>query len=195
METTTDVCSVALGDAECMLEDTRVVPRLHNELILQLVEGCLRASPWSLEDVSCVAFSAGPGSFTGVRIAAAVAQGVGLAHDLSVCAVPTSAVMAHEVVVHDPALAEFTTVRRSRQQWVYAATHARGETGPRTIAFDRLVDEAEVESGAAVDDTRVALSARHVLRLAWAHPELWDSPETALPIYVDGDTPWKPNTP
>ncbi len=54
----------------------------------------LDASSVSLAELDCLAFGAGPGSFTGVRVAVAVAQGLGYATNRPVCAVSTLAALA-----------------------------------------------------------------------------------------------------
>ena len=114
LETTAELCSVAIGNNEMVLEDTRLAKRLHNEIVLSMVDAVLSASPIEREEVACVAFSAGPGSFTGVRIAAGIAQGIALAWEIPVCPVQTSKAMALSSLEQDRRLTEFVTSRRSR---------------------------------------------------------------------------------
>ncbi len=79
IETSSDVGTVALLAAETVEEQRIETPREQTERILPIVDDLLSASGLTLEDLDGIAFGQGPGSFTGLRIAAAVAQGLGLA--------------------------------------------------------------------------------------------------------------------
>ena len=195
LETTTDVCSVALGcvAGESNVEwvvDSRIAPREHNRLLLSLVDGVLSATGVSRPELDSVAFSAGPGSFTGVRIGASVAHGIALGLDLPVFAVPSSEALARGMAALGMASEGQRTVRRrSRRGWRYEAEHAFGANGSYMgcVRFDQLV-----EGDAPCDDDRIAMSAQFVGMATLARPELAAPPERALPLYVEGDTPWRP---
>jgi len=94
IETATERCSVAACDGEriavLQLEDARASSRLLYSA-LRDVMAQLDLTPALLD---CVAFGCGPGSFTGVRVAAAAAQGVAFAQQLPVCRVSSLAAMA-----------------------------------------------------------------------------------------------------
>ncbi|MEE3279915.1 MAG: tRNA (adenosine(37)-N6)-threonylcarbamoyltransferase complex dimerization subunit type 1 TsaB [Pseudomonadota bacterium] len=195
LETTAELCSVAIGNSELVLEDTRLASRLHNEIVLSMVDVVLSASAIDRDEVACVAFSAGPGSFTGVRIGAGIAQGIALAWDIPVCPVETSRAMALSSLEQDRQLIEFTTSRRSRRSLVYVAEYdARSGNVIRT-SKDRLIDENDLRvRHRIVGDSQVALSARYVLEIAQREVGSWLHAEQGLPIYVEGDTPWRAAT-
>ena len=191
LETTAELCSVAIGNNEMVLEDTRLAMRLHNEIVLSMVDAVLSASPIERDEVACVAFSAGPGSFTGVRIAAGIAQGIALAWDIPVCPVQTSKAMALSSLEQDCRLTEFVTSRRSRQSFVYVAGFNSRFGNLTTTSSDQLVDEKVYRvKHRIVSDSQVALSARHVLSIAQCEVGGWLNAEQGLPVYVEGDTPW-----
>lgn len=82
LDTATELCSAALWlDGSCLTrEDAR--PRASGELILGMIAELLAESALTLARLDAIAFGRGPGGFTGVRLATAVAQGLGFAADL-----------------------------------------------------------------------------------------------------------------
>jgi tRNA threonylcarbamoyladenosine biosynthesis protein TsaB len=96
LETSTEWCSVALWyDGEIAAVERRAVNR-HSELVLPMLEGLLGRAGTGPQDLDAVAFGAGPGAFTGLRIACGVAQGLAFARDLPVLGVSTLEAMAEE---------------------------------------------------------------------------------------------------
>jgi tRNA threonylcarbamoyladenosine biosynthesis protein TsaB len=79
LDTATELCSAALWiDGACVSRQSER-PRAAGQLILGMVEQLLAESGLTLEHLDLIAFGRGPGAFTGVRLAVAVAQGLGFA--------------------------------------------------------------------------------------------------------------------
>jgi tRNA threonylcarbamoyladenosine biosynthesis protein TsaB len=77
LETSTDVCSVALSDNGHILALTESdVPNSHSELITILIRDCMQEAGFKLQDISAVALSDGPGSYTSLRVGASTAKGI-----------------------------------------------------------------------------------------------------------------------
>ncbi|MCP4126509.1 MAG: tRNA (adenosine(37)-N6)-threonylcarbamoyltransferase complex dimerization subunit type 1 TsaB [Gammaproteobacteria bacterium] len=94
IETAAEACSAALLlDGEVTLR-YQVEPRKHSELIMPMLDDLLQESGLKPTQLDAIAFGYGPGSFTGVRIAAGVAQGVAMGTDLPVVRVSTLAALA-----------------------------------------------------------------------------------------------------
>jgi tRNA threonylcarbamoyladenosine biosynthesis protein TsaB len=91
IETSTEWCSVAVwSDGEIAALERRAVNR-HSELALPMLETLL-----GKKQLDAIAFSAGPGAFTGLRIACGLAQGLALARNLPVLGVSTLEALAQE---------------------------------------------------------------------------------------------------
>src|SRR5271167_3026642 len=94
LDASTDVCAVALGDGASWGERVEKAGQRHSELLLPMIRALLSEARLELTDLDGIAFGAGPGSFTGLRIACGVAQGLALGMDLPVIGVATLEAMA-----------------------------------------------------------------------------------------------------
>lgn len=191
IETTTDACSVALALNGHWFEDTRFAPRLHNRHLLGMIDGLLNAAAVGRDALQLVAFGAGPGSFTGVRIGAAVAQGIALGAGARVLRVASSAVAAESLRRSTSRRGKVSLSRMSRPGWSYVARYDLSDAVARCLEFDELVPDGDADVR-AVDATRCAMNARIVGEIALASLESAGEPATAVPFYVEGDSPWRP---
>jgi len=97
IETSTEACSAALYYQGNISAKYKVAPREHASLILEMCDALLKEANITPRQLSAIAFGRGPGSFTGVRIAAAVAQGMAMAHDICVIPISTLQILAQTV--------------------------------------------------------------------------------------------------
>lgn len=95
LDTSTNLCSVAVISGENVIEIQRDLPRAHNQHILAMVDEAL--GDRSLNSVDLIACGVGPGSFTGIRVAVGVAQGLGWSLDIPVLPVCSLASQAQSV--------------------------------------------------------------------------------------------------
>ena len=125
MDTSGPGCSTAILEDETLLYEARTVNKMtHSSSLMLMVEEALSKSGRSKADISLLAAVVGPGSFTGVRIGVAAAQG--MARGLGILCVPVNALeaMAKSVILPDKVIC---TVRDARAGQVYGAAFYNGQ--------------------------------------------------------------------
>ena len=94
LDTSTEACSVALWHKGEKTHLDELAQRTHTKRILPMVDELLANSGINLKQVDALAFGRGPGSFTGVRVGAGIAQGLAFGADLPVIAISNLTAMA-----------------------------------------------------------------------------------------------------
>ncbi|MGH8765149.1 MAG: tRNA (adenosine(37)-N6)-threonylcarbamoyltransferase complex dimerization subunit type 1 TsaB, partial [Burkholderiales bacterium] len=92
----TEWCSVALHLDGEFISLEQLAPNRHGELVLPMLERLLADAGIGMGELGAVAFGAGPGSFTGLRIACGVAQGIAFARGLPAIGISTLEAIAEE---------------------------------------------------------------------------------------------------
>jgi tRNA threonylcarbamoyladenosine biosynthesis protein TsaB len=141
LETSTEACSAALlldGEAA---ERYQIAPQQHNKLILPMIESLLAEAGLKLTDMDALAFGRGPGSFTGVRIATGVVQGLALGADLPVAPVSTLAAMAQEAFAETAWDFAFPCID-ARMDEVYWGVYRRNACGLAELDGEEAVTDA-----------------------------------------------------
>lgn len=94
IETSTDACSLALyRDGEIFVKEA-IIPQQHSQQLLPMLDVLLAETGAALSGCDAIAFGRGPGSFTGIRMAAGVAQGLAFGIDVPVIPISTLAALA-----------------------------------------------------------------------------------------------------
>jgi tRNA threonylcarbamoyladenosine biosynthesis protein TsaB len=141
LETSTEACSAALYVDGEVTERYQLAPQQHNQLILPMIESLLAAAGLSLNQMDALAFGRGPGSFTGVRIAAGVVQGLAFGADLPVAPVSTLAAMAQEAFAETESRYAFPCID-ARMGEVYWGVYRRGAEGLAVVVGSEAVADA-----------------------------------------------------
>lgn len=124
IDTSTEYCSAALWlDGEIHARRT-LAGQQHSSLLLPMVDELLRETGLALRQLDGIAYGAGPGSFTGLRIACAVTQGLAFGADLPVIGVSTL-----ESIAEQAGAERVLTVLDARMAEVYWAAYERSGTG------------------------------------------------------------------
>jgi len=126
LETATEACSVALYVDGQINERFAIAPRQHTQLCLPWAEALLAHAGIARSQLDAIAVGRGPGAFTGVRLAIALAQGMALALDRPVLPVST----LHTLALRAPVQAkQVLACIDARMGEIYAACYSRTQTG------------------------------------------------------------------
>lgn len=121
LDTATEACSVALGVGDRVVERYVELERGHAEQILPMIDAVLAEGGVALAQLDALAFGRGPGGFTGVRLAASVAQGLAFGAGLGVVPVSDLAAVAQRVARLGPTARRVLVLNDARMREVYWA--------------------------------------------------------------------------
>ena len=124
LDTATEACSVALGVGDRVLERYVELERGHAEQLLPMVDELLAEGGVALGALDAIAFGRGPGGFTGVRLAASVAQGLAFGAGIGVVPVSDLAAVAQRAVGLVAGVRRVLAVNDARMREVYWAEFA-----------------------------------------------------------------------
>ncbi len=155
IETATEACSAALAIGDKIITRFEIAPREHTKRILNMMDDVLAQAGVKLAQVDAVAFSRGPGAFTGVRIATGVAHGVALAIDKPLLPISTLAAIAQQM--HEEQGAEHCLpALDARMGEIYWGTYSI-ENGLMTLQSEELVNKPEVLQIATLLSTKASI--------------------------------------
>lgn len=141
LDTATEACSAALLIDGEVRERFEVAPRAHARLLLPMLDVLLAEAGLTPAQLDAIAFGRGPGSFTGVRIAASVAQGIAFAADLPVLPISTLTALAWPALRDMRAGYVFAAID-ARMGEIYCAAFGRAEQGEFQILSAEQVTPA-----------------------------------------------------
>lgn len=139
LDTATENCSAALLIEGQLRATEELILRGHAERILPMVDELLRAAKLRLADLSAIAFGRGPGSFTGVRLAVSVTQGLAQGAGLPVVPVSDLRAVAQRAFELPAAPRRVLVCNDARMHEVYWACFERGPDGFAVAASEERV--------------------------------------------------------
>jgi tRNA threonylcarbamoyladenosine biosynthesis protein TsaB len=169
IDTATELCSVAVRHGDRVSERTENVGQKHSDRVLPLVDTVLAEAGRALRDVDAFAFGAGPGSFTGLRIACGVVQGLAYACNRPVVPVGNLRALAALAFAQRPQAARVLAAIDARMHEAYCAIHRNDEEVSEVRPASLEVPSALVET---VREAGVDLVAGDALT---AFPDVWEA--------------------
>jgi tRNA threonylcarbamoyladenosine biosynthesis protein TsaB len=167
IETATDVGSIAVGDGAALLGEVALgVHARHAEMMLPALDFILQGARVDRTAITGVVVGAGPGSFTGVRIAGATARGLAMGLNVPLFAFSSLAALAASVATDRPVCALFD----ARRGEVYAACYVRAKAGLSALMAPAVCSADDLRERVSVwDPVYIGDGARRyadVLRIA-----------------------------
>lgn len=205
LDTATEHCSVSLLVKGQRFVRAEKVGNGHSQLILPWIDEVLKEAGIALRDVDGILFGAGPGAFTGLRIACGVAQGLAFGADKKLLPVCNLEALAHHAFEK---AARVAVMNDARMGECYAAVYEKTADGVVTVAQPMLIKPegvaewlaahgAQYATGTGIEAYKMALAIDNApshleadAMIDWylanreALKDAWVAPELAAPIYV-----------
>jgi tRNA threonylcarbamoyladenosine biosynthesis protein TsaB len=217
LETSSSVGSVAIETPAGVLVRELGSPREQTEQIISLTDELLRTAGIGLQDLSGIAFGRGPGSFTGLRVSVAVAQGLAAVNDLALLPVSSLLCLAQgtwrehgcerALICVDAHMGEVYWAHAAHEDGVVAILGDERLGAPADVAPPRSGAYAAVGNGFAAHADALATIAGGAARVLPAlTPSAVDllpqakrdlaagrvgAPAAALPVYLREHTAWR----
>jgi len=210
IDTSGEACSCALKVGNRLYERCIIAPRKHGELILDMIDAVLAEASLKPKELDAIAFGQGPGSFTGLRIACGVAQGIAFATNIPVIAVSSLATFTMQLY-QKTKFNQILTIIDARMNEVYCGYYIFENqaiissreivASPNTIdipdtgkwygggnAWEKYEEMLKQRLGACLQDfeNQAIITAKDMMSLAIAKFQCGEisSAESALPTYL-----------
>lgn len=152
IESAAMTASAALLQDDVMIAEYTVnFKQTHSQTLLPMIDEIIRMTQTDIKSLDAIAVSAGPGSYTGLRIGSATAKGLGLALGIPLISVPTLAAMAYQCWGSG---CEISPVMDARRGQVYTALYRFDENGelitckePQVILMEQWMKELKNRDG------------------------------------------------
>jgi tRNA threonylcarbamoyladenosine biosynthesis protein TsaB len=177
VETSTELCSVALLRGSELFVEEAMAENRHSELLLPMLHRILARARLKPPQMDAFAFGQGPGSFTGIRIACGVTQGMAFGAGRPVVPVPSLLALAEQSNER-----RVVTAFDARMNEAYLAAYARNGDDWDEILAPRLVDANALPP---LPGRSWAASGSGFDRHAW----LRDSFRDSIEMRFEGDLP------
>jgi len=196
LDTSTEFCSAALWLDGVLDERETLAGQTHSSVLLGMVDELLDAHALTVHDLDGIAFGEGPGSFTGLRIACGVVQGLAFGAELPVVGVGTLLAMAagsgaeRGACCLDARVHEIYHAAYERHAGIWRAVHEPSLCAP--LSVPNLPDAGWFAIGSAFRVYRDVLGQRYSGQLHAIEPDRYpharDIAALAIPRFLSGAT-------
>ncbi|HUP96312.1 MAG TPA: tRNA (adenosine(37)-N6)-threonylcarbamoyltransferase complex dimerization subunit type 1 TsaB [Usitatibacter sp.] len=177
VETSSELCSVALLRGKELFVEEALAENRHSDMLAPMIRRVLERARLAARQMDAFAFGQGPGSFTGIRIACGVVQGLAFAADRPVVPVPSLLALAEQSNE-----TRVIAALDARMNEAYVAAYARNGDDWDEVIAPRLAD---AEGLPALPGRRWTATGSGFDRHGWLRDTYRDSVEMRL----EGDLP------
>ena len=177
IETSSELCSVALLRGSELFVDEELAENRHSEMLVPMVRRLLERAQLQARQMDAFAFGQGPGSFTGIRIACGIVQGLAFAAKRPVVPVPSLLALAEQ-----SKQTRVVAALDARMNEAYLAAYASNGDDWDTVIEPRLVDAQSLPSLPARGWTATGSGFD---RLSW----LGEGYRASVDMRIGGDLP------
>ncbi|MDX2195971.1 MAG: tRNA (adenosine(37)-N6)-threonylcarbamoyltransferase complex dimerization subunit type 1 TsaB [Cytophagales bacterium] len=177
IDTSTDMCSAALHDAGTIVADISLQKgKSHAEMLNMMINNLLSEGKIEINQVSAIAISSGPGSYTGLRIASSTAKGLCYALDIPLIAVPSLTIIASQAILYGAAIYAMIDARRMEvycqkfDNRLSEITEIRAKVLDVNEIYSELEHEKIVFCGNGSDKLRPLISHANAIFAKDVHP-------------------------
>lgn len=126
IETSGNLCSVAVLLSEDIYSECNVNKKnIHSEILFELINNSLAKLSLTINDISTIAISEGPGSFTGLRIGMAAGKGIADGSGLPIISVPTFKALAFQISNYIADNMKFGIANKANRDEFYFAVYQK----------------------------------------------------------------------
>ncbi len=159
IETSDENCGVALFfDEKRFVEINHKEKNVHSEVLLKLIETVLQSGKISAAELSAIAISSGPGSFTGLRIGTAAAKGLALGVNLPIIPVPTFDALAFAISNYMNNHSHFHIVKKANVKEHYVAEFRKTDKEIKTVKNIELYSIDKIEKIFSKNENAIVFS-------------------------------------
>lgn len=138
LDTSSKACSIAIAVGDQIYSKHLIAPMQQSQLILPLINELLKSADLHSKDINAIAFGRGPGSFTGIRIAVSVAQGLGYAHNIPLIPISSLAILA-QTSYQEKGWQKIQVVTDARLNEIYTGSYQVNSKGLAQLMGDEKV--------------------------------------------------------
>ncbi|WP_110686588.1 tRNA (adenosine(37)-N6)-threonylcarbamoyltransferase complex dimerization subunit type 1 TsaB [Salinicola aestuarinus] len=221
LDASSNACSCALWRDGTLIHRFEIAPREHTRRLMPMIDELLDEAGVTIADLDAIAYGHGPGSFTGLRIAAGIAQGLAYGADLPLIGVSTLEALA--LSAHRQCHARhIVAALDARMDEIYVGAYRCEEGEIARCLEERVMPPSKLQLPGEEDDrewvgigsgwqllsemsvqTRASLvqilpdelaAAQDIARLAagaWARGERGVPPHEATPVYLRNEVAWR----
>src|SRR5665647_2982166 len=147
IDTTTKVTAVSLAKDGCLIAEGFLhTSKTHSERLIPMLDQLLIAASWTLQDLDMIGVVRGPGSFTGIRIGIATAQGLAQVLNLPLIAVLSLDALAWAGMGRTEDIVPILDARKNewytaRYRWTRGEEKAACLTLPQALNKDQWLEQ------------------------------------------------------